>query len=88
MPNAKYIVFEHCFGELPVIFPAFIEHKEMEIRMKPLPAIRAGFVEIFKPDSDDKRIMVSVSGNSQSLKLKPDHDKDNYLIRYLLESEY
>ena len=77
----KYIIFN---GHTPVIFPDNLGHDDVARGTRQTPT-SAGFVYL-RPFSDGKRTFVNstVYGESISLDLKSNGDKDNLIIEKFL----
>lgn len=87
MERAKYIVAEIVTGgvamETPIIFPSFIAHSDIALRIDSYSrnlnkVISAGFVQ-FTPGKDGNCVKVVAFGESVSLKIKS-RPKDARLI--------
>ena len=86
MERAKYIVAEIVSGgvamETPIIFPSFIAHSDIALRIGSMgcmtKVISAGFVQ-FTPGKDGNCVDVEAFGESVSLKIKS-RPKDTRLI--------
>lgn len=75
----KYIIFENTLnGEYPVVFPDFLSHRDIIIKIKDIP-ISAGSCELFEDRFYCK-------GYSESLKLKSRIEKDDIILNMLLKN--
>jgi len=74
----KYIIFENILnGEYPVIFPDFLSHRDIIVKIGDKP-ISAGFCELFEEK-------FYCEGLSTSLKLISRLEKDDILLNMLLK---
>jgi hypothetical protein len=81
----KYVVFNTRNGEKIVLFPASIEHAAFtRMVSKEWKAIRAGFVWFFEtdvPDGENLKGQFQCYGESFSLGLQSDKEKDTGMLR-------
>lgn len=84
MDSGKYIIIKYGGSEIPIMFPAHVNHNDIANNLSKK-VISAGFFEVSaKPTEKDKKdIYVSVFGKSETLKLKP-KEIDSFLIKRVL----
>jgi len=74
--NMKYIIFDSSGLEMPVIFPDYINHDEMALKIK-LPVLSAGKIDL-------ENVEFSNTKGSISLKIPADFAdrKDKNILKY------
>jgi hypothetical protein len=79
--KTKYIIIEKSCNDLPIIFPEFINHRDMVNPNDKV--ISAGFVKFYVNESGN--VDISCYGESVSLDVKSRGDIDTKLMeRYIL----
>jgi hypothetical protein len=85
MHNAKYVSFQTSMGEIIVLFPAMLQHRDVAYGIKKTDAsakvLGAGFVK-FRANGE-----AYCYGSSDSLKIGKHDTMDDILLRILLKKE-
>lgn len=78
-PQMKYIILDGYLHDIPVLFPASLEHAEMADDLKHLgKPLSAGFVDLLPNGSG-----VSAHGKSTSLNMKSRPEDSSIIGRFL-----
>jgi len=83
----KYIIYEYGGGEVPIIFPEFIQHSQFQ-SFRP---VSAGFVNIYGDDKPkegacccENALSVNVWGNSVGLGLRSRKEDKDIITKELM----
>ena len=83
--SMKYIVVDYGYSEDMIIFPSTTNHKDMAEKFKDFPIVSAGFV---KYDDCVTLNPVYCYGESTTLHLTCRKERDNFLLRSAISSDF